>query len=145
MRIDLPEGAWAELADPRKVSERRRRSYVNAMAAFNAATASLPRTEDGNPDPRFCGSEHAELLDTALDLLTVALIKAWSYEQPVTVEAIQDLPVDVFDALRKAATDRQTELLPNYSPDIDPKAHTVGSPTPPMALSSVDGSTSTTR
>lgn len=126
--VPLPDGQWAEFAAPQKVSERRRRSYVNAIAAFNAATAQLPRAATGDgPDPRFAGAAESELLDNAIDLLILALVKAWSYEQPVSLDALQDLPVDAYDVLRKEASDRQADMMPDYSPTTDPKAPTNGS------------------
>lgn len=137
-RISLPDEQWAELHNPRKVTEKRRRPYISAMTAFNAIA---PRDEKGELVSMAMGSEVAGLLDTALDLLTVALVRAWSFDLPITTDALQDLPVDAFDALRRAVNAVSHELLPNFSPTPDPKATTDGLLTPPTA-SSVDGSIS---
>jgi hypothetical protein len=128
-RLDLPEGEWAELADPRKVTERKRRPYVTAMSAFNEIAV---RDAEGVLVPSAFGEEQQRRLDTALDLLTVALVKAWSFEQgpgaplPIAVESLQDLPVDCFDELRRAVGEISAVLLPNFSPTPDPKAPTAG-------------------
>ena len=144
--VPLPDGQWAELMDPRKVSERKRRPYVTAMTAFNAVA---PRDEKGELLSMQIGAEAAGLLDRALDLLTVALVKAWSFEQspgvalPVEVESLQDLPVDAFDDLRREVNKLSPALLPNFDPTPDPKAPTPTSLSP-LSGSAVDGSISVT-
>ena len=125
-RVELPDGAWAELASPRKVSERKRRRYIMAMTDFNRSTLTLPRNvATGEFDPAGFGSEHQGLLDIALDLLVVALVYTWSYEEPVSVEALEEFPIDVIDALRRACNALAPQLMPDMgSPDPDPKAIT---------------------
>jgi len=142
--VPLPDDAWAELISPRKVKERDRRRYLSAMVAFRHAIVDLPREEDGNIKDDSYGPEHSEMLNSALDLLTVALVKAWSFEVPVSVEALGDLSADAADALRAAVIDARGEVTPDYSPVPDPKVGSGGSP-PPLMASSMDGSMSTTR
>lgn len=123
-RIDLPDGAWAELHSPKKVSERKRRRFITAMADFNKSVNLLPRDDKGEVDPRTFGAEQQELLDMALDLLTLALVSTWSFDVSVSVDSLCDLDADAFDALRKACMALQGEVLPDYGPDPDPKADT---------------------
>lgn len=140
-RVSLPDDQWAELADPKKVSERKRRPYVQAMVAFTQATALLPRNEEGEHPPGSFGPEHSALFNVTLDLLIVALVKAWSFDLPIEQDALQDLPSDCFDALRKAANEKGPALMPDLSVSTDPKASSGGSPPSPTALST-DGLTS---
>lgn len=124
-RVDLPDGGWAELAAPKKVSERKRRRYIHAMTEFNKSTQTIPRDAKGELDPTGFGGVQQDLLDAALDLLTVALVTAWSYEAPIAIESLEDFPVDVFDAIRRACNDLAPQLMPDLvSPDPDPKAIT---------------------
>lgn len=117
MRVELADGAWAELLDPKKVTEKKRRRYIAAMSEYHHSRGTLT-------DPRQLGAEQQELLDTAFDLLMVCLISAWSFDQPVSVEAFEDMSTDVFDALKRACLKLSTDILPDYSPDPDPKAST---------------------
>lgn len=146
-RVSLPDDQWAELADPRKVSERKRRPYVQAMVAFTQATALLPVIEEGehkgDHPPGSFGPEHTALFDATLDLLVVALVKAWSFDLPIDANSLQDLPVDCFDVLRKAVNEKGPALMPDLSVDPDPKAPSGELPQPPTALST-DGLTSVT-
>lgn len=121
-RLDLPDDAWAELHAPRKVQERKRRRYILAMTAMSASTAALPKLPDGTPDPAGFGPEQQALADAAFDELTVCLVAAWSFDLPIAVESLLELPGDAFDALRKACMDLAPELVPDYSVSPDPKA-----------------------
>lgn len=123
-RVDLPDGAWAELHAPKKVSERKRRSFVNAIADFNRSLHTMEKDANGEVDPHMYGSEQNTLLDIAMDLLTVALVATWSFDVAVTVDSLGDFPTDVFDTLRNACMALQGEVMPHYETDPDPKATT---------------------
>jgi hypothetical protein len=145
-RLDLPDGEWAELCSPRKVSDRRRRAYLAAVADAQAATANLPHIPgppdektglpgDPVPDPQFLTGEHIELQTHAFDLLVMCFVKAWSLEPAVSLEAVEDLDTGTKDTLVARCLEFMTELMPDYSPDPDPKAPTSGSPPPPPGSS----------
>lgn len=132
-RVELPDGAWAELHAPRKVQERKRRRYIQAMTAMTQSVQSLPKLPPdavdadgksigGTPDMAFFGPEQQALSDAAFDELTCCLVSAWSFDLPVAVESLLDLPTDAFDALRKACMELGGELVPDYSASPDPKA-----------------------
>ena len=141
MRLDLPDGEWAELASPRKVSDRRRQAWLVAQMDTEAATADLPRIPgppDANgfpgpdvPDPAHFRGEHMAAQFHSFDLLVLCFVKAWSLPDPVGLDAIEDLDAGTKDALVAACLPLGKELMPNYSPDIDPKAPTSGSTRPP--------------
>ena len=144
-RLDLPDGEWAELASPRKVSDRRRRSFLAAMNDTAAATADLPQVanprsmEAGQPltipDPARMTGAQAELQFHAFDLLVLCFVKAWSFPDPVSLEAVEDLDTGAKDTLTAACLPLLEDLMPDYSPDVDPKARTSGSTPPPPRLS----------
>ena len=120
MRVDLPDGQWAELRDPLKVPERRRRAYLAAVADCAAAG-------------EITGAK-MQLADLMGDLLIMCLVEAWSFGD-VTVEQIAEFDTGTFDALFRACRPLERQLQPDYGADIDPKALTGGS-TPPPTLSS---------
>lgn len=123
-RVDLPDGQWAELFDPKKLSERRRRPYLSAMTAYTSSLYTLPLNDEGKPDSRAYGPAQDDLLNGAVDLLVVGLVKAWSFEFPIETDALLDLPTDTFDALRVACLALRDDLMPDYSTSPDPKAPT---------------------
>ena len=144
-RLDLPDGEWAELASPRKVSDRRRRSFLAAMNDTAAATADLPQVanprslEPGQPltipDPARMTGDQVELQFHAFDLLVLCFVKAWSFETPVTLEAVEDLDTGSKDTLTAACLPLMEEMMPDYSPEVDPKAPTSASTRPPPGSS----------
>lgn len=144
-RVELPGGAWAELASPKKVQERKRRRYVAAMTDLSAATSSLPQVPNPNPgpdqpvtipDPAHFTSAHMELSDRVGDMLILCLVRDWSLGD-ITEEAVGNLDAEVFDVLFRACRDLGSDLLPNYAPDPDPKASTGGLPGSPTESSRV--------
>ena len=114
MRIDLPQGQWAELRDPRVVTERRRRPAKTALYAV----AKLAEAE--------ATVEAIEAWDDLRVQVAVALIDQWSVNVDVTVDAILDLPGDVYDALLTAVEPQIMALLPSFGAGgvTDPKALT---------------------
>lgn len=120
MRVDLPDGAWAELRPPRKVNERRRRQFVAAMSDFQKSIGELPRDEKGETDPRLFGAQQQQLFEDAIDLLVVCLVSNWSFDTPIEANSISDFDVDVVDELKRACIALQAEVMPDYSPQPDP-------------------------
>jgi len=141
-RLDLPDNEWAELCSPRKVSDRRRRAYLTALSDSTAAAADSPQIPNPHadkpgqpltiPDPRRLTGEQSSLQFHAMDLLVMCFVKAWSFEQPVTLEAIEDLDAGSKDALISRCFDLMPEMMPDYGPDdgSDPKAPTSVSSVP---------------
>ena len=141
-RLDLPDGEWAELAAPRKVSDRRRQAYLVAVADAAALTADLPKVAgpDGTltVDPAYLRGEHVAAQAHAFDLLVLCYVKAWSLPDPVTLDAVQDLDTGTKDTIVGACLPLMTEMMPDYSPDVDPKAPTSASTPPPPGSSTAD-------
>jgi hypothetical protein len=100
MRHDLPSGAWIETRDARAVTERLRRPVKHASGRF--------RNDMGS-------DEAMAVYDDVLDLATVALISAWSFDAPVVVDSLLDLSGDDIDAVRAIIEPLMPLLLPNFS------------------------------
>lgn len=149
MRVELPENGWAELRQPRKMTERQRRAYTVAATAVTQSLSTVPQTMDPETgqmvmDTTKVGPEQQTLMDDAYDQLMLALIEAWSYPQPIVAESLLELPIDAFDALRKACLPLAPEVLPQFDLSPDPKATTNGSSGQPPVSPATDASTSAT-
>lgn len=137
-RVDLPNGAWAELRDPRTVSTRLRRPYQRAMRklppetlnrldAINQRRAEAEGAKDeealrlANLELQgvYAALPEAEIdaIDEASDAASAALVERWSFPQAVSLEAILDLPGHVGDALREAVAPLVAGMFVDTSPD----------------------------
>jgi hypothetical protein len=110
--IDVPNG-WIELRDPKLVSERLRRPI---MAKASQLSASSNKAAEGEVD-----ADSLNGMFEFNDLLAVALVKAWSFEEPITVDGMLDLPTASYDAIQKIVAPLLSELLPSFeaSPEAD--------------------------
>ena len=133
-KIDLPDGGWALIRDPRRVTERQRRPVTRLQARVaGSEVGALLATKDKLPDDEFeeharrvLGSDDFALLDDLNDALIEALVDSWSYDVPVSKDAALDLPGPVYEALKAACAKHVMELAPNLEP-------TPEDPTPPSA------------
>jgi hypothetical protein len=146
-RLELPDDAWAVLAPPKKVQERKRRRYLAAMAELAAATTSMPQVANPRygqpgeppviPDPSVPPtSEMLELGDRVGDMLILCLVREWSFGD-VTEEVLAELEADKFDPLFRACRELAGDLVPDFSPDVDPKVRMSGSQSSPPGSSTV--------
>jgi hypothetical protein len=131
-KINLPGENWALLRDPGDVSERLRRPFVNLqrrLIGSGVGKVLMDLAPDGDvekvddrktmealrpviADPDF------EIIEDLNDLLVVALVAEWSFEAPVTLDAVLDLPNAVRTAL-VAACEPLVGPLVGETPDED--------------------------
>lgn len=137
LHVALPNGQWAELRDPEEVSERQRRLvrkaqmrislHANEMQEAQRLASSGVVQADGTIDPadtaevlsatkRLVESGALDDVDDAVDVSLSVLVCRWSFDGPVTLDAIVDLPGGAYTALRAAAQ----PLFQGMSPDFDP-------------------------
>jgi hypothetical protein len=115
-KIALPDGGWANLRDPKAVTERLRRP-VTRLAAGLHASGALKGIDGENGE-----GLTVEALDGMSDLndaICLALVDSWSYDLPVTADGLLDLPGAVYDSLREQASKFTTALLPDFTPTTD--------------------------
>jgi hypothetical protein len=132
-RIELPEDQWADLYDPIKVPERKRRPVVRALVAFmkdrqehEPPPFDAADLSDDEKAARIAAQIDPSLLVAADDLndaLVVALVREWSFGA-VTLEVLLDLPADTYRVLSEACSPHMNELMPNFQVSPDPKAST---------------------
>lgn len=118
-KIEFP-GGWAKIRDPQDVTEKQRRplgKLQRRLAGSSIADALLAL--DGKPTEEqvkalvqpVLGSDDWDLLDESGDLLIVALVEEWSFEKPITVDEVQNLPGKAYKALREACDPLLMPLL----------------------------------
>lgn len=121
-RVTLPSGGWVDLRPPETITERGRRPLLRLLNGVDFARMQNA-TETDFTDEEF---DRFMMLN---DQLAVAFVAAWSYEAPVTLEAVQDLPTMDYDALRDIVAPKIGELFPNFTPDEGPPDPLAPAPT----------------
>ena len=130
MKVDLPDGAWAHLRDPKQVPERLRRPYASKMQSMAKYKPVFDRIKKAASEEEKAAitaelpPECIEGFSESNDLMVVALVDEWSFDTPVTIDTVLDLPAGQYDALRTAVAPFLSELMPDYGPSPDPKAPT---------------------
>ncbi|MEV6046035.1 hypothetical protein [Streptomyces xanthochromogenes] len=135
-RVPLP-GGWADLRPVCDITERMRRpikrlsarlsSYPAFMEAIKEAQtkgdgANLS-TEDQMKVAATMGDAF-DVLEELQDQLVIAATRGWSWDFPVTADAVLDLPTPALDELRKAVSPYQNALNPDFEPSPDPASPT---------------------
>jgi hypothetical protein len=142
--ITLPGGQSATLRRPEDVSERLRRPISRAMRGVRPGIQErgqvIARMDDG-PDGRPTAeklaaqaalqydmtNEEADAYQDAGDYAAVALIEHWTFDLPISVDGLLDLPARTLDALRVAIAPHVSALFVDASPDPNPTAPSGGS------------------
>lgn len=148
-RIELPDGEWAELRDPKKVPERLRRpakaasfemyrtrqkqleeTASTASPAAPAAGAWGAPPEDEVAPPVDDGTGYSlDQITASVDAGIVALVASWSFGDVVTEDTLLDLPSDAYDAIVAAVTPMIAEMFQTMEPSTDP-----ASPSSPLSV-----------
>ena len=111
-KVDVP-GGWITLRDPKKVKERDRRPIL--------AKASQLRSSMDSESVDLVGAYELN------DLVAVALIEAWSWDVPVSIESLTDLETASYDAIQRATAPMLSAMMPSFEPTPDPESPTVPS------------------
>lgn len=135
-RIPLP-GGWADLRPTCDITERMRRPIKRLSARLTSYPAFLEAIQEAQAkgDGANLSAEDQlkvaatmgdafDVLEELQDQLVIAAVRGWSWDFPVTVEAVLDLPTPALDALRKAVAPYQGALNPDFEPNPDPASPT---------------------
>jgi hypothetical protein len=114
MRVEVFSG-WIELREPKLVSERLRRPV------FEKSVGGSSLIEDEGDG---ISEETMRFFSEFNDLVAIAMIEKWSFEFPVSLDGLLDLPSKTYDDVRKTVTPFVNELIPDFGVDPDPKATT---------------------
>ena len=134
--VDLGKHGTATLRDPSDVPEKARRVAHRAQIAVQAfmeelktrgeVPADLDVSEVDEATTRRIGLlttlEHPELMEDLSDAVIVALVEAWPFAAPITVDGVRELPGAAYDALRAACQPLAPLVLPNLTAVTPPEA-----------------------
>ncbi|GAA2137756.1 hypothetical protein GCM10009760_18500 [Kitasatospora kazusensis] len=137
-RVNLKSqaGSWVDLREPSEVPERLRRPArrLQLSLAANPAFASVIKDASAGGAPRSVedidenealamaqqmGTAAFDAMDQLNDLSVVGRVMGWSFDGPVTTEALQDLPGAVYDELRALCADGALDTGLDLRPTMD--------------------------
>ena len=140
-RIDLPSGGWAELKEPEQVLERHRRPISRAITRLSqeawqilikleadkvTAVTNGDVVETAALADRFSEAD-LDAFSDANDWGVVALVSAWSFQEPLSLESVQNRTAPDYDALRNACAPAVGRLFVDFSPTRDSDSPTAPS------------------
>jgi len=145
--VTLSKDNWAELRPPEDVSERLRRPIRRAlgrvrleiMKAGQEANASVegegPEADRARAEAATIAMQRAgmtqdevDALGEANDAMVVALVAKWSYDRPITLDNVLDLPGADYDKLREVTSARYNgKGYVDTEPNPDPASPTAPS------------------
>lgn len=139
-KVDLPDGGWAEIRDPKELTGRQRalvRRFTLPVAQLREKTSAMvsggpDATEDEKADAAVAtlaalGADGMDAMDEMYAAFIVAYLASWSLEQPLptTPDEVQDLTGTLIDALTRVCT-----AIGDGTVDFDPTP-VADSPTEP--------------
>lgn len=122
MRQEAGTG-WVVLRDPKTISERMRRPIIAKATAMRVVANKVTNADD---DDTFSEDEFLSLY-AFNDLVAVAVISEWSWDFPVSLDGLLDLPAGDYDAVLKITAPLVSDLMPSFEPDPDADSPTVPS------------------
>ncbi|MFC5184369.1 hypothetical protein [Actinomadura harenae] len=109
MRIDLPDGQWAEIMPVDRMPARVRRRVRSVLGV------------DVDPEGKSHMAMSAAIGDEMKTALLAEVITAWSYDQPINRDTVEELPISAYDQLAEAAEEHQAAV--NFSQPATPGAN----------------------
>jgi hypothetical protein len=133
-RIELSNSGWAELRDPAAVPVRLRRPVEKMLFDISQSNGTEALANNAG-DQEQAAAELAANIDGELfskfndlnDLLILARVAAWSFDLPITLDSVLDLPAGDYYLLQEATAKDITEMMPNFAQDTDPSSPTLPS------------------
>jgi hypothetical protein len=136
-RIELPDGAWADVRDDIGKAPRRLTKAIGAaqiamaalpsFAAIRNAAKTADTTDIENAASNLSQNMSAEdiplmmpLMDRMKEAQVLALVTAWSFDLPITAESLDELPEDAFDVLAAEAEKRTAAAATKKADLLDP-------------------------
>jgi hypothetical protein len=111
-------GGWIDYREPEDTPERLRRRVTMLAAQAPSVTARV------GTDGADVNEDDMRFLLSFNDAVAMCLVEAWAWDEPVTVEGLQNLPGRVYDEIVKYCQSLMSRLLPSFAVDVDPKALT---------------------
>ena len=118
--IDLSEGAWALIADPKRVSERKRRSVIESISHLSSETVKVAeeaaRTGDELDTEKLPISDVPNMM-SVVDHCIVAMLISWSFDTEITIDNVLDLAGEDYRILTAATEPFMDNLAVNFEPN----------------------------
>lgn len=102
-RVELPEGAWAELRDPRTLTNGQRKPLTRLLATAPRVDSETLVDKAGKPVKVIDNASILELGETCVRVF----VDSWSLSLPVPSvdpSSVDNIPARVFDVLEAACT-----------------------------------------
>ena len=122
MKRENINGGWVDFREPEDVPERLRRK-VTTMSSRAAKIAGKFEADE----PTDVEEAELQFLLEFNDAVSICLVMGWSFDAPVTVEGLLELPASAYDFIVRHGQANIARLLPNFQVDPDPKAPTENS------------------
>lgn len=140
--VTLPSGATVDIREVADVTERQRRpikrlrAKLAAVPEFATAVREAEEAQKANAGELSAQAQFDiaagmgaafDLLEDLNDALAFAFVAGWSFDLPVSLDSLQDLPGKDLDALREKCSPLLSQLLPNFEPSPDDASPTAPS------------------
>jgi hypothetical protein len=139
-RHQLPDDGWVDLRDPAEVPERLRRpvTTLQMLLARDPAFANVVKDAKDKGVAALDDIDESQAVDMVgamgeasfarmqelSDRVIVSRVAGWSYDLPITSDALLDLPGKVYDALKELTAEGALKAGPDFSPSTDPLSPT---------------------
>jgi hypothetical protein len=119
-------GGWIELRDPDDLTERQSRTVRAAFAKVSTGLREAMFTTDTGTNTAAAVTDgDIEQLAHINDLVTVAMVTAWSFPDPISCETLEAMKVRTYDEIQKlTAPFVGAFTLLNFEPDPSPDSPT---------------------
>lgn len=124
---DLPSGGWVAFRDPKQLTRRQRKPIDRAQVRIGIA-ANLQSAVTGESSAAGVADEDIDLLEGLMNAVVVSLTSEWSFDTPVSLDALEDLRDDDYQALIEAAKPHRSTLLPDF--EAGPREDEAGNENP---------------
>lgn len=118
MKRENVNGGWIDFREPEDVPERLRRR----VTTMSGRAAKIANNLEGETD--YVDTEDLQFLLEFNDAISICLVMGWSWDVPVDVTGLLELPASVYDFIVRHGQSNVSRLLPNFQVDPDPKALT---------------------
>jgi len=134
VRIELSDSGWAELRSPSAVPVRLRRPVEKMLFEISQANGAEALANNAGNEVA-AAAEIVSNIDSELfskfndlnDLLILARVAAWSYDMPINLDSVLELPAGDYYILQEVTAKDITEMMPNFAQDHDPTSPTLPS------------------
>jgi hypothetical protein len=121
-RVSLAtEESWAMVRDAKELTVGGQRRIQQAVVRVSPeAQETMRRNEKRRkgtePEPLVLTPSDFEALNEANDACVLALVTSWSFEEPVTMEGLQELPLQDYEKLRAICAPAVRAATVDFSP-----------------------------